>query len=290
MGLSETYSAEWIAQEMTHLSSDRLAPMEEIEQFAVPTAVASALDLVPDFFTQMLLCDMLGEIRSADTLGSLVAYLGSSDVRVRGSAADALGKVFGYATAPPDAAMRERALNALLVRWGAEQSEGVRATLVQTMALLDDRSVVPVLEDALTSPSRMVRKQARWGLDWLARRILPLAGHRVVQCVVDSDVVVITASDGSSIRIAQPFLFPDDDCDPVLPPSDDVDTLGEALDVVGLTMTKAVAYVDGRLSVDFSDGRSLELPSLDDPAIAEFTDQSSYWWDVRDAEGNVIAS
>lgn len=132
--------------------------------------VIAALRTARDPVSRQVLCDVLGDRKEEDSIPALLERLDDPAVGVRSSAADALGKVFGYVDVPPPPARRREALEALLVRWEVEESDDVRSTLAQTLALLGDPSVRPLLEAAADHPDRRVRGQARWGLDHLARR------------------------------------------------------------------------------------------------------------------------
>ena len=91
---------------------------------------------------------------------------------VRAAAADAIGKVFGYVEQPP-AHRRADVTAALLRRWRVEESDAVRSTLAQTLALVGDPSVRAALESAVDHPDRRVRGQAAWGLRHLANLARP---------------------------------------------------------------------------------------------------------------------
>lgn len=105
--------------------------------------------------------------RESPNVDLLLEALDDDAAEVRQVAADVLGKVFGYVDHPP-AEKRSAAVSALLARWEREQSDAVRSTLAQTLALLGDPSVRPVLEAALDHADRRVRGQARWGLNYLS--------------------------------------------------------------------------------------------------------------------------
>jgi periplasmic divalent cation tolerance protein len=149
--------------------------------------------------------------RSEPDIGVLVEALDDDDVTVRADAADALGKVFGYMETPPSAEKRSMALDALLSRWDREESNGVRSTLAQTLALLGDPSVRPVLESALNDDDPRVRGQARWGLEYLSRpvqeRPKPIRPEPKKRIVAES-VRVLTAvlSEEDGVRLARSIL------------------------------------------------------------------------------------
>jgi hypothetical protein len=129
--------------------------------------LASALRLAAVPRIRQVICDLLGKKRDPNTLDALVDALSDSSTSVRASAADAIGKVFGYVENPP-VGHRARVVRALLDRWAGEDSDAVRSTLAQTLALVGDQSVRPVLEAALDHPDRQVRGQAAWGLRHLS--------------------------------------------------------------------------------------------------------------------------
>jgi periplasmic divalent cation tolerance protein len=140
----------------------------------------------------------------------LVEALEDDDVKVRAVAADVLGKVFGYVETPP-AEKRPAALEALLARWDREKSNDVRSTLAQTLALLGDPSVRPVLEAALDDGDPRVRRQASWGLEYLSlpARDRPKPGRpepreRVVkECV---RVLTMLGSEEDAVRLGRSVL------------------------------------------------------------------------------------
>lgn len=106
--------------------------------------------------------------RATPDIGLLIAALDSGDVSVRAWAAQVIGRVFGYRQSPPPAQDRRAAVEAVLARWGREETAEVRSTLAQTLALLGDARVRPILASALTDSSSMVRNQAAWGLQYLS--------------------------------------------------------------------------------------------------------------------------
>jgi periplasmic divalent cation tolerance protein len=101
-------------------------------------------------------------------VGLLITALDEDDVSVRAWAAQVVGKVFGYRESPPPDGDRRAAVDAVLARWEREDTAEVRATLVQTLALLGDARARPILETALTDSNSMVRNQAAWGLRYLS--------------------------------------------------------------------------------------------------------------------------
>jgi periplasmic divalent cation tolerance protein len=101
-------------------------------------------------------------------VGLLIAALNEDDISVRARAAQVIGKVFGYRKSPPPAKDRQAAVDAVLARWEREETAEVSSTLAQTLALLGDPRVLPVLESALTDNNSMVRNQAAWGLRYLS--------------------------------------------------------------------------------------------------------------------------
>lgn len=101
-------------------------------------------------------------------VGLLITALDDDDISVRARAAQVVGKVFGYRHSPPPDEDRSAAVDAVLARWGREETAEVRATLAQTLALLGDDRARPILETALTDGNSMVRNQAAWGLRYLS--------------------------------------------------------------------------------------------------------------------------
>lgn len=133
-------------------------------------SVTGALRRAADPESRQMLCDVLGDRKEVSAAPALLECLDDPEIGVRAAAAEAVGNVFGYTDAPPSPERRREVLGVLLARWEVEESDAVRSTLAQTLALLGDPAVRPVLEAAVDHPDRRVRGQARWGLDHLTRR------------------------------------------------------------------------------------------------------------------------
>jgi|GEM_PF-2621734 len=162
---------EQIVDELARNTPDRRPTMTRISNEGQPEDVAAALGVAATTpFVRMLLCDLLGQMRAATTIDALLTALSDTDSRVRAAAADAAGKVFGYVDEPLGPATRDRVRQTLEERIAVEDSDAVLSTLMQTAALLGDPSVRPLLESRLDHPDRRVRRQAAWGLDYLARK------------------------------------------------------------------------------------------------------------------------
>ena len=93
---------------------------------------------------------------------------------------------------------------------------------------------------------------------------LPLTGREVTRCCVDYAVTLAFGeTDGSIyVTIEQPLWFKavtaadEQQFVPVGPP----DALGPVLSVLRNPISRAVAYKDGRLEMDFADGSLLRVP------------------------------
>jgi HEAT repeat protein len=134
-------------------------------------SLIGALRRATDPDDRRMLCDLLGFRASKAAVPVLIECLADPVSGVRGSAADALGKAFGYVAGPPPPARRKKeALDALLARWRVEESAGVRSTIAQTLGLVGDPSVRPLLEEARGDADPRVRRQAEWALDYLSRK------------------------------------------------------------------------------------------------------------------------
>lgn len=152
----------------TH-SGEAFALYDRLVKEAPLDSVIGALRRAVDPESRQMLCDVLGDRKEAAAVPALLGRLDAPEVGVRAAAAEAVGKVFGYTDAPPSPERRREVLGVLLARWEVEESDAVRSTLAQTLALLGDPAVRPVLEAAVDHPDRRVRGQARWGLDHLTR-------------------------------------------------------------------------------------------------------------------------
>lgn len=164
-----SWSPQEIVSALEAPAADRRTTLREIVGNASVDSVIEALDIAVTPFTRRLLFDVLGEIRSPVSVQPILLGISDSDESVRVAAADALGKVFGYRDSPIIGEARTRALDAVIHRWGTEESPAVLSTLAQTMALFGDPVVAPLLEGALGAADRRVRGQAEWGLAYLAR-------------------------------------------------------------------------------------------------------------------------
>jgi HEAT repeat protein len=133
------------------------------------TDLSESLLLAPTPRMREAICNLIGDMRAPAAIDSLLRALHDSDSGVRGAAADALGKIFGYVNDPP-LVRRDDVLTALAAAWSSEASIDARSTFAQTFALLGDQSIRPLLEDALDDPDPRVRGQARWGLEYLNKR------------------------------------------------------------------------------------------------------------------------
>lgn len=137
---------------------------------APAASLIEALRRSADPDERRMLADLLGFRKSKAAVPVLIECLTDPAPGVRGAAADALGKAFGYVAEPPPRKRRDEALAALLDLWGREESPGIRSTIAQTLGLLGDPSVRPLLEEARGDADRRVRRQAEWALGHLSRR------------------------------------------------------------------------------------------------------------------------
>jgi periplasmic divalent cation tolerance protein len=156
------------------------------------------------------------ELESATPdVGLLIAALDEDDLSVRAWAAQVIGKVFGYRKNPPPDEDRRVAVDAVLSRWGREETAEVRSTLVQTLALLGDLRARPVLESALTDSNSMVKNQAAWGLKYLSvpeeerpkpgtQESQPQAAARAVDDCLLMETTVLDEDD--AVRLARGIL------------------------------------------------------------------------------------
>ncbi|HWH01987.1 MAG TPA: HEAT repeat domain-containing protein [Pilimelia sp.] len=158
--------ADEIIRLLEEQESSKIRSMDLVEQKASSLALRDAYFMARMPVTRQLICDLIGRQRDSTNLHTLLHALDDCLVGVRASAADAIGKIFGYVDRPP-LDRREEVLARLMVAWHAEKSDDVRSTLVQTLALLGDARVVPLLRELLGDSSARIRTQARWGLRFL---------------------------------------------------------------------------------------------------------------------------
>jgi HEAT repeat protein len=111
-------------------------------------AVAEAPSL-----TRQILCDILGERCEEDAVPVLLHCLYDSSPNIRGSAADALGKI-GHSQAGP----------VLLERFLEEEDRGVKQLLASALGAVGYRPAIPLLIPALDSSDTVLRNCAAWGL------------------------------------------------------------------------------------------------------------------------------
>lgn len=140
-----------------------------LQRSATGHDLAAALRLATAPRIRQVICDLLGKKRDSVALDALLEALPDSSTFVRASAADAIGKIFGYVEEPP-VQERDRIFAVLLDRWSAEESDAVRSTLTQSLVLVGGRSAQPILDLALKHPDSRVRGQAEWGLRYLSAR------------------------------------------------------------------------------------------------------------------------
>jgi hypothetical protein len=142
-------------------TEDRRPLMRELRENAPPDALAAALATAGEPHTRQLLADLLGFQAAPDGVAALTAALADPELRVRASAADALGKVF---LTHPDAPGRDSAGAVLLARWEAEPETAVRHMLAAALGATRYAPAVPALEAAREDADRGVRDAASWAL------------------------------------------------------------------------------------------------------------------------------
>ncbi len=93
---------------------------------------------------------------------------------------------------------------------------------------------------------------------------LPLEGREVTQCCVDYALTLILGEPDAtfSLAIEQRFWFAANDCDAeMFVPESSPAALGPPLAVLHQSVKRAIAYKDGRLELEFSDGMRLRVPA-----------------------------
>ena len=159
----------WVLAESVPEGAETLNLFDRLLATAPSSSLIGALGRATDPVDRQMLCDLLGFRKAKAAVPALIQCLADPAPGVRSASADALGKAFGYVAEPPAPARRRRALEALLARWRVEESAGVRSTIAQTLGLLGDPSVRPLLETARHDLDPRVRRQAEWALEHLSR-------------------------------------------------------------------------------------------------------------------------
>lgn len=163
------WDAAQIIAALTEPVGDRRTMMRQMSSTCRAASVAGAIQSSGEPETQVLLANVLGEMRSADGIDSLLICLRATSSSLRAAAADALGKVFGYVPDPP-ASRRSGVCEALKAQVLEEGAPSAKSTMMQTLALVECPGAGDVLRGALNDPDARVRGQAKWGLEFLARR------------------------------------------------------------------------------------------------------------------------
>ncbi|WP_442932304.1 HEAT repeat domain-containing protein [Micromonospora sp. NBC_01699] len=162
-------SANEIVLALSGECSDRRSLMRELVTKAEAPELVQALRQAETPFLRQLICDLLARLRNPVALDTLLECLVDPSSSVRVAAADAIGKIFGYVDSPPTG-QRPKVFAEMVARLAEESAPSVRSTLLQSLALLGDRSVRPVLEAALNESDPRVQKQATWGTGYLESR------------------------------------------------------------------------------------------------------------------------
>jgi HEAT repeat protein len=142
-------------------AEDRRPLMNRLREDERSESLAAALAAASTPFTRQLLADLLGFQAAPEGAAALTLALADEDLRVRASAADALGKVF---LSHPDAPGREDAGSALLARWEVEPETAVRHMLASALGATRYAPAVPVLQAAAGDPDPGVRDAVAWAL------------------------------------------------------------------------------------------------------------------------------
>jgi HEAT repeat protein len=145
-------------------AEDRRPLMDRLREDEQPERLAAALAAAPTPFTRQLLADLLGFQAAPEGSAALTLALADADLKVRASAADALGKVF---LAHPEAPGREDAGAALLARFGAEPETAVKHMLAAALGATRYEPAAPALQAAAKDPDPGLRDAAEWALSRL---------------------------------------------------------------------------------------------------------------------------
>jgi HEAT repeat protein len=142
-------------------AEDRRPLMWQLRDEESPAALAAALAAATTPFTRQLLADLLGFQAAPEGAGALTLALADPDLKVRASAADALGKLY---LAHPDAPGREDAGVALLARFGAEDQLPVKHMLAAALGATRYEPALPALREAAQDQDPGLRDAAGWSL------------------------------------------------------------------------------------------------------------------------------
>jgi hypothetical protein len=95
------------------------------------------------------------------------------------------------------------------------------------------------------------------GDSWL----LPVAGEQITRFCVDNEAVRVLCRNMIEISIGEPFtLVTNDGRRYTLDPGGDAMDLAPLLQIVRLVIREGVAFNDGRLELDLSDGSCIKVP------------------------------
>jgi HEAT repeat protein len=142
-------------------AEDRRPLMARLREEESPDALAAALAAATTPFTRQLLADLLGFQAAPEGAGALTLALADPELKVRASAADALGKVY---LAHPDAPGRADAGAALLARWRDETELPVKHMLAAALGATRYEPARGVLQDAARDQDAGLRDAAGWAL------------------------------------------------------------------------------------------------------------------------------
>src|SRR5581483_11621809 len=119
-------SSEEIIIALEHEDLPGIEVMNQLASMGFNPALLTAYDRTTNADTRQAICDLLGRIADPAGLDTLTHALNDDNVAVRASAADAIGKIFGYVESPP-VERRAEILRILLDRWRLDDSDAVRS-------------------------------------------------------------------------------------------------------------------------------------------------------------------
>jgi HEAT repeat protein len=131
---------------------DAIQTKERILAEAPITELLAAVQASPTPLIRQIVCDLLGRRADARAVPVLIDALHDADAGVRGSAADSLAKI-----GDPSAG------EALMEQYFKEDDD-IRQLLAIALGAVHYRPAIPVLIQALSSPTQMLRQCVAWAL------------------------------------------------------------------------------------------------------------------------------
>jgi HEAT repeat protein len=155
--MPKTMKAPEVIYRLEHLGNVHgLTVKKQIRKQASNREIVKALELAKETGTRQIICDILGEQRAKTAVPVLISCLNDNSAGVRGSAADALGKI-GNTKAGP----------ALMKQFEIEENMGVKRMLAAVLGAVKYRPAIPLLITLLKENDTYLRGCAAWSLGGL---------------------------------------------------------------------------------------------------------------------------